>query len=161
MAHLIVLDGPDKGKRVELAQPVMRMGRDKANDICVTGPAVSSAHAELTLVDEQYYLRDLGSTNGTTVNGAELDANEPLARNDVISLGSTQLMIAGDDLEAGVNTIRRGATRVQVRTVRDAPATAPDSPGFARRREPRRSWLVVLGVATLLGALAALWLLLQ
>ena len=53
----------------ELTEDTVTIGRVSDNVLQIDDPSVSSRHAELTLVAGDYHLRDLGSTNGTLVNG--------------------------------------------------------------------------------------------
>ena len=97
MACLTVLDGPLKGQRVALDQPVTRIGRRDGNDWVLQDGSVSGAHCEIEKSEAGFNLRDLGSTNGTKVN------NEPikeklLFRNDIILMGEIPIMIEGDDV---------------------------------------------------------------
>ena len=50
------------------------IGKSSTNDYCITGnSAVSRKHAVISYNDDEYYLSDLGSTNGTLVNGERID----------------------------------------------------------------------------------------
>ncbi len=69
--RLEVVAGPDAGLIVELAQPVILLGRHGA-DLALTDPKVSGVHCELRLGPDGYRLRDLGSTNGTHVRGVRV-----------------------------------------------------------------------------------------
>ena len=57
------------GSTHELTEDRVTIGRTRDNAIVVRDPSVSSRHAELCLTGATYLLRDLGSTNGTRVNG--------------------------------------------------------------------------------------------
>ena len=57
------------GVGYDLVEQVVTIGRAPDNTIHIDDPSVSSRHAELRRVDKTYQLRDLGSTNGTRVNG--------------------------------------------------------------------------------------------
>lgn len=64
------------------------IGRSEHNDIVVTGSFVSHEHACITYYKNQYYLSDLGSTNGTYLNDEKILAEVPLKDGDVIQIGS-------------------------------------------------------------------------
>lgn len=72
-----------------LDKTIMRIGRGSDCDIRLDDPGVSRHHAEI-LMGEHVILRDLGSTNGTYVNGT-LVAEQPLLDGNVITAGSTSL----------------------------------------------------------------------
>ena len=68
---------------------VTRIGRGVDADIRIEDPGVSRHHAEIR-VGNDVILRDLGSTNGTYVNGT-LVAEQPLRDGAVVTIGSTNL----------------------------------------------------------------------
>jgi hypothetical protein len=66
----------------------IRIGRQADNDLVISDPGVSRHHAEVTNENGSCTLRDLGSTNGTLVNGSAA-TEHPLRDGDRISLGSS------------------------------------------------------------------------
>jgi diguanylate cyclase (GGDEF)-like protein len=99
-ASLIIVRGTPQGKRYELAAACMRLGRDNAVEICIDDTSVSRVHAEVTSKGEVVELRDLGSTNGTFVNGQRIAEAVVLRKEDLISVGSTVLKyLPGGELE--------------------------------------------------------------
>jgi len=73
----------------QLTRAVTRIGRGADSDIRIEDPGVSRHHAEVR-IGSDVILRDLGSTNGTYVNGT-LIAEQPLRDGAVITIGSTNL----------------------------------------------------------------------
>jgi hypothetical protein len=73
----------------QLSRAVTRIGRGADSDIRIEDPGVSRHHAEVR-IGSDVILRDLGSTNGTYVNGT-LIAEQPLRDGAVITIGSTNL----------------------------------------------------------------------
>jgi hypothetical protein len=69
-----------------LANGTARIGRDRDNDIVIAGDHVSRHHAEIVFENERYVLRDLGSKNGTFVNGTRVTAPHVLRDSDMITL---------------------------------------------------------------------------
>ena len=96
MASLFVVRGRDQGKHFQLDAPVQRLGRDASNDIQLFDHEASRSHAELwsDFTKGQYELRDLGSSNGTTVNGQRI-TRQRLASGDRIEIGGTLLIFTG------------------------------------------------------------------
>ena len=69
MASLFVIQGADQGKRFEFMSSPVALGRDSSNAIRLHDTEISRRHAELRLEREGYRIVDLGSANGTFVNG--------------------------------------------------------------------------------------------
>jgi pSer/pThr/pTyr-binding forkhead associated (FHA) protein len=69
--------------------------RETDNDIVIPDPYCSGRHADLAFAEGKFTLTDVGSTNGTFVNGVKLDANAPrdLVEGDEITLGRTVFAI--------------------------------------------------------------------
>jgi predicted component of type VI protein secretion system len=74
----------------------LRIGRSDSNDIVLATPQVSRQHAQLTLQDTQLYVQDLGSANGTFINGERL-ANEPTILQVGDELGIADLLFVIDE----------------------------------------------------------------
>ena len=96
MPRLIVSlpDGPEMIH--ELTEDVVTVGRVSDNTIQIEDASVSSHHAELTLHGTDYVLKDLGSTNGTRLNGNAVAPEEehPLQPGFVVRFGSISVRYA-------------------------------------------------------------------
>lgn len=79
----------DGGVRLSIRNGTNSIGRREGNDIVVPDPYCSGSHAQMIAEDGAFTLADLGSTNGTFVNGVQLDANSPkeLQIGDEITFG--------------------------------------------------------------------------
>ncbi len=77
------------GREYSMGTEPLAFGRDAASDVVVTGGDVSRRHAEIQLGPEGYVLMDL-SVNGTFVNGQRVLHSHPLARADVIRIGTDE-----------------------------------------------------------------------
>ena len=81
-----------------LVKPLL-IGRDPGSDIVLPSPQISRKHAQLVPTDGQMLLSDLGSSNGTFVNGARVTHPTPLKDGDVVELGGmTRLYFDGKQL---------------------------------------------------------------
>ena len=79
------------GKREPLPGRGATIGRSRECEVVVDDPGVSRKHVALRHGPDGWMVEDLGSTNGSTVNGARLDGARALASGDEIGLGSTTL----------------------------------------------------------------------
>src|SRR5262249_20286545 len=70
-----------------------RIGRASENDLCLVNPTVSSRHAELFLVENDLFVKDLNSTNGTFVNGVRVRSAEGLRGGDRLQLGTEKFSV--------------------------------------------------------------------
>ncbi|MCC7452446.1 MAG: FHA domain-containing protein [Anaerolineae bacterium] len=87
--RLIVRRGPQPNQIYELNKDVISLGRDITNDIVINDPEVSRHHCRLTRGGGGYTMEDLGSTNGTFINGQRLTGARPLVGGDMVGLGET------------------------------------------------------------------------
>jgi hypothetical protein len=85
--QLVMQKGPNPGKIYELAQEEVTIGRDISNRIVINDPEVSRRHARLTLQVGGYVIEDLGSTNGTFVDGQRLMGPHLLRPGQTVMLG--------------------------------------------------------------------------
>ena len=88
-ARLLIRGGPDDGRRIHITGNISTMGRAQINDIVVEESWVSRQHAIIRRQHNGYWIEDLGSQNGTFVNGERVtDEGRRLRDSDRIELGS-------------------------------------------------------------------------
>jgi predicted component of type VI protein secretion system len=85
--QFVMNTGPNPGKIYELTQDEITIGRDIANNIVVNDAEVSRRHARLRMQAGNYILEDLGSTNGSFVNGQRLMGPHALRPGEEIMFG--------------------------------------------------------------------------
>jgi len=74
-----------------IKKPTVTIGRGSDNDLHLDHPSVSHSHCKIIYKDRQYYITDLNSSNGTSVNGKKIHEKE-LSNNDAIQLGKVKLL---------------------------------------------------------------------
>jgi len=87
MAYLVTLKGPDTGRQFSLEQEVMVLGRQTDSAICLESQAVSRHHARIVRVDDSFFVEDMGSSNGTYLNGSRIRDRAPLTEKDTLQIG--------------------------------------------------------------------------
>jgi signal transduction histidine kinase/pSer/pThr/pTyr-binding forkhead associated (FHA) protein len=147
VSSLFVIKGRDQGKRFELVDRVLGVGRDRSNPIQLNDAEVSRRHAELRRDDAGYALIDLNSANGTYLN-YERVSHAPLRSGDKLQLGRTLMLFTGDDgsshdMTSGVDIITQNLVE-NSRIVRSMgqeegsqilhPVDTSESPWLARAR---------------------------
>ncbi len=104
MLTLLVLQGPDKGRRFELPDAPAMVGRE-SRQVGLADDTVSRRHCDLLPITGEWVVRDLGSANGTYVNGARVTNQCTLKLGDQIRVGRT-VMIFG--VQPGVSRTSSG-----------------------------------------------------
>jgi serine phosphatase RsbU (regulator of sigma subunit) len=98
---VIRIEAPDGFRgRLALDKDRITIGRSRDSDIPLPDLWLSRHHAQIRRRGDTFFLRDLGSTNGTRLNGELIDGERPLRPGDVISLSEYVLTVCDDD-EAG------------------------------------------------------------
>lgn len=87
--RLVVRRGPQPNQVYELRDDVINLGRDITNTIAINDREVSRHHLRFTRSGDTYMIEDLGSTNGTFINGKRLAGSTLLKNGDMIGLGET------------------------------------------------------------------------
>ncbi len=118
LASLLVRSGAFRGKRLPVNAPVVNIGRADYNDVVIAEPSVSTTHAKLQRREDIWVVSDLGSTNGTYVEG------EPVT-------GETAL-VAG-------TTLRFGEVAVLFEPLEDHPAVRPAPTQAMERVSPEEA----------------------
>ena len=90
-AYLIVLSGTNVGEMFKLGDQDLVLGRGEGADVSVIDDGVSRRHAAIRVVDGETWVEDLGSHNGTFVNGAPIERRR-LDDGDKILIGSTTIL---------------------------------------------------------------------
>jgi pSer/pThr/pTyr-binding forkhead associated (FHA) protein len=184
LASLLLRNGELKGRRLPIKVPVVNIGRGDYNDVVIADPSVSTMHAKLQRREAIWILTDLGSTNGTFVDGERLTGEAPLSPGTTIKFGDVMALfepldhtvpVRRADSTRAISRLDPGAAKPAASPPPSQPATheplpaASGTPEVARPRpRPRRpihmapprpkspSTLTVVGLLILVAILAYL-----
>ena len=91
--QFVMRSGPTPGVIFPLEGDQLTIGRDANNGVAINDAEVSRKHSRLTFQGGKYVLEDLGSTNGTFVNGQRLAGPRVLKAGEVVSFGEQIVMV--------------------------------------------------------------------
>jgi pSer/pThr/pTyr-binding forkhead associated (FHA) protein len=136
LASFLFRSGELKGRRLPVKVPVVNIGRGEYNDIVIADPSVSTMHAKLQRREAIWILTDLGSTNGTFVEGERLAGEMPLSPGTTIRFGDVSALF--EPLDDSVPTPPVKRTRLMERVqVKATPAAEPASSRPPEAAPPR------------------------
>jgi pSer/pThr/pTyr-binding forkhead associated (FHA) protein len=130
-------------KEIPLAKERTTIGRKPHNDIQIDNLAVSGEHAVIVTILNDSFLEDLGSTNGTVVNGNPIKKHF-LQNNDVVELGKYKLKFVGEAAPAAVSPDKADFEKTMVlrpsamKAVHAAPSAGGAQAAVAARAEAVR-----------------------
>ena len=119
-------------QRVSLARHPFTVGRNAENSLTLANSTVSGYHAELVLVDNDIFVRDLDSTNGTLLNGRPLQGIAGLCNGDILHFGNAMYTLcvqsSDDSVTATVatDTADDALGQIQFDKLINNPAIRPD-----------------------------------
>jgi hypothetical protein len=90
-AELIVSSGPNEGMVFRIEKPAITIGRGLKNDVVLIDPAISRHHTRIELDGGGFFIEDLGSGNGTVINGEDEEGRHRLRHGDALELGRSIL----------------------------------------------------------------------
>ncbi len=162
MATLTVLQGPDKGRTMRSTADDVLLGRD-STQIPLTDQTISRRHAEMHVVDGEWTLADLGSANGTYLNGVRVDKPTQLRHGDQIRVGSTLLVYSGDEstqhfsgagIPTDLVTLDAGSAAIDSSVIASAPSSE-DSIVLAAPETANavKAWNVMRELGSVIGSL--------
>ncbi|TET54492.1 MAG: FHA domain-containing protein [Anaerolineales bacterium] len=158
-AQLVVEQGPQPGQGFMLVRALLTIGRDAGNDIVISHPEISRQHTRITRQGELVIVEDMGSTNGTFVNGVLLKSPHTLSDGDVIGMGdAVTLVYHAVEASAAKTVVERkmapppSAASAQPAAAAEAAPVAPEGKSKSRR------WITIgcLGLIVACAALIAL-----
>jgi steroid delta-isomerase-like uncharacterized protein len=90
--QIVIIKGPIVGQVIDLAEDEVTLGREPGNVLTINDKGLSRFHARLAKTNTDYTVADLGSTNGTFVNGTAILSPRILINGDQISLGQNVIL---------------------------------------------------------------------
>ncbi|MGE3818288.1 MAG: FHA domain-containing protein [Isosphaeraceae bacterium] len=129
--QLIVVQGRPEGKVIPLAGPVFKIGRGETCHLRPNSEQVSREHAEFSITDDAVSVKDLGSRNGTLVNGKAITEVCPLNDRDLVQVGHLTFAVS-----------IQGATATATAKKPAAPAPAAKGSPDEVSHDDIESWLV-------------------
>lgn len=91
----------DEPRQIPVRGTRVRIGRSKDNDVVVRDPMLSRHHAELVFGEQGWTVRDLGSRNGTFLNGEKVEEAAPLTDGDAVRMGGARLLVGASAESSG------------------------------------------------------------
>ena len=140
LASLLVRSGEAKGERLYIRVPIANVGRGEYNDLVIADASVSTMHAKLQSRDGIWVVADLGSTNGTFVDGELIDGEVPLGPGSTIRFGEVATMFEPlDEREAEPIADTTVMPRLETESMTAPAETELSQPALRRRPRPRPS----------------------
>jgi pSer/pThr/pTyr-binding forkhead associated (FHA) protein len=122
---LKVLEGAKHGAKVAVKKNEFLIGRSQECHLCAASSAISRKHCAIYRNDNRVSVKDLGSRNGTLVNGNKIDEETELVSGDEITVGPLKFMVT-------ISTGIANGKRTEVKTVAEAVDRAAEpAPGDA------------------------------
>ena len=136
-AKLLVIAGPDRGKRFEVVPAVpLVMGRSREADARLSDPRVSPIHCKLSVQNATLFIMDMDSLTGTSVNNIFVTVEYPLQLGDTFTVGDTIVLV--QDPDARTRRRWQAEARPGERRRRPRNRTSP-APSRRRPRSRRRA----------------------
>lgn len=117
---LKVIEGAKVGAKVAIKKPEFLIGRSKECHLCAGSSAVSRQHCAILRTDNRVAVKDLGSRNGTLVNGAKIEGEVELVSGDEIVVGPLKFMIT---ISAGIANEKKPQVKSVAQAVERVAAT--------------------------------------
>ena len=125
--QFVMRSGPTVGKTFALDAQEVTIGRDAINIVAINDAEVSRKHARMELRGSAYVIQDLGSTNGTFINGTRISGMQVLNPGDTVSFGEGIVLLYEPvgDVNATILSSKPPAATYQRPAPVPIPAPAP------------------------------------
>jgi pSer/pThr/pTyr-binding forkhead associated (FHA) protein len=123
--RFVMRSGPTIGKVYPLEADEIFIGRDATNTVAINDAEVSRRHARMELRGTAYVLQDLGSTNGTFVNGTRVSGMQVLNSGDTVSFGEGIVLAYESVMDMNATVLSNKPAQTAVQRPTPAPVSAP------------------------------------
>lgn len=150
---LEILDGDRAGEVVALTEERVTIGRKPTNTLALKDEKASGNHAEVVFEDGRYVLRDLGSTNGTLLDGKRVE-EVALSAQDVFQIGRVRVLFRSAEAASGLGSTAGGGGGVAADDLQVHKVDMARLARSGKRRSVAGLSLLLLGLA---GGAGYLW----
>jgi pSer/pThr/pTyr-binding forkhead associated (FHA) protein len=131
LPHLLIEEGPERGREIAIPEAGARIGRAHENDIVLDDPSLSRFQCRMFFRENQLCVMDLGSTNETLVNGKGVK-EQPLHCGDEILIGEMTIRVVRENLITPPSRMAAPAAIETPSAPSSLPVVAPASDGIER-----------------------------
>lgn len=123
---LKVLEGAKVGAKISIKKPEFTIGRSQGCSLCAGSSAVSRQHCMISRDESKVTVHDMGSRNGTLVNGAKIEGTVELASGDEITVGPLKFLLT---ITSSLNSVKKPEVKSVAEAVVRTATTPTDSVG--------------------------------
>lgn len=156
MVVLIGMSAAVKGRNFDVDVDHSSIGRRTNNLVIIDDPSISGTHCKITRDGRKFWIQDLGSTNGTRVNGSPIKKSRLNAK-DIIQVGQIELMFDGDDIEPDLEGKYRPKIEVIAEPARGPVRAQGNSVFGARQDRHSKLWIYIIVTLALLASGASIY----
>ena len=152
MATLVGMSADARGQTFTVDRDETVVGRRPESNVVLAGTSVSGRHCMIRRDGFRYFIRDLGSTNGTRLNGREVNVEMRLRPKDILQVGTLEFLFDSDEKPEEEPGSLTNTTRVEIAT---GTSTKPEtfasiSPFGTRRPAQMTVWYAIIAIVGIL-----------
>lgn len=132
---LKVIEGDKPGATIAIKKDEFLIGRSQVRHLCADSSAISRKHCKISRTDNRVTAHDLGSLNGTLINGTNIEGEVELVSGDELSMGPLKFMVT---ISPGINN----GKREKVKSVAKAVQRVAQTPAADASVDDLSQWLL-------------------
>ena len=158
MVTLLGMSEEVQGQSFDLDRDETLVGRRKESAVVLDNPSISGRHCLIRREGRCYFVRDLGSTNGTRLNGREVNVEMRLRPKDIVQVGALEFLFDSDEPPEQEAEGLTDTTRIEIASGSSAKpdSFASISPFGTRRPAEMTIWYAIIAVVGILALGAAI-----